>query len=101
MLVTNNVKMTWPHSVISQFETVDPNTMVETEWYAPYNTLLQHVSSTRMGLGWLPNIHYMSPGSPLTSPQSISWKGIDTWFSSLRSSHIPISSISPDALVQM
>jgi len=45
-------------------------------------------SSMRMGLGWLPIFIYMSPGSPLTSPQSILWKGIDTWFLSWRSSHI-------------
>src|SRR5882672_8759098 len=44
MLVTNKVhRMTWPHSVIIQFNAIKPNTMVETEWYAPYNTLLQHV----------------------------------------------------------
>src|SRR5882724_819895 len=54
MLVTNNVKMTWPHSVISQFETVDPNTMVESEWYAPYNTLLQHVFKYKDGFGVAP-----------------------------------------------
>src|SRR5882672_9594345 len=43
MLVTNKVhRMTWPHSVIIQFDAVKPDTMVETEWYAPYNMLLQH-----------------------------------------------------------
>src|SRR5467141_3900758 len=35
--------MTWPHSVVIQFDAVEPNTTVETQWYAPYNTLLQHV----------------------------------------------------------
>src|SRR5882724_6290945 len=54
MLVTNNVKMTWPHSVISQFEAVNPNTTVETEWYAPYNTLLTHVFKSDHGFGVAP-----------------------------------------------
>jgi len=54
MLVTNNVKMTWPHSVVSQFEAVNPNTMVETEWYAPYNTLLTHVFKSKDGFGVAP-----------------------------------------------
>src|SRR5882724_395992 len=96
MLVTNKIKMTWPHSVISQFEAVDPNTMVESEWYAPYNMLLQHVFKYEDGFGVAPLY------SPYKSPEaidfttSILWKGFNTWFLSLRSSHIPILSISPD-----
>src|SRR5882672_10037253 len=35
--------MTWPHSVIIQFDAVEPDTTVKTKWYAPYNMLLQHV----------------------------------------------------------
>src|SRR5882724_9754098 len=54
MLVTNNVKMTWPHSVVSQFEAVNPNTTVETEWYAPYNMLLTHVFKSEDGFGVAP-----------------------------------------------
>src|SRR5882724_1041025 len=54
MLVTNNIKMTWPHSVVSQFEAVNPNTTVETEWYAPYNTLLTHVFKSEDGFGVAP-----------------------------------------------
>jgi len=54
MLASNNVKKTWPHSVISQFEAVDPNTMVENEWYAQYNMLLQHVFKHEDGLGVAP-----------------------------------------------
>src|SRR5882724_90002 len=54
MLVTNNVKMTWPHSVVSQFEAVNPNTMVETKWYAPYNTFLTHVFKSKDGFGVAP-----------------------------------------------
>ena len=54
MLATNNVKMTWPHSVVSQFEAVNPNTTVETKWYAPYNTLLTHVFKSEDGFGVAP-----------------------------------------------
>src|SRR5882724_8096786 len=35
--------MTWHPSILAQFDAVDPNTTVETEWYGPYNTLLGHV----------------------------------------------------------
>src|SRR5882724_8796066 len=62
MLVTNKIKMTWPHSVISQFKAVDPNTTVESEWYAPYNMLLQHVFKYKDGFGVAPQYSlYESP----------------------------------------
>src|SRR5882724_9155469 len=35
--------MSWPQSIIDQFNAVDPNTTVESEWYGPYNTLLVHI----------------------------------------------------------
>src|SRR5882724_121787 len=35
--------MSWHQSIIDQFNAVDPNTTVESEWYGPYNTLLVHI----------------------------------------------------------
>src|SRR5882724_12665829 len=35
--------MSWPQSIIDQFNAIDPNTTVESEWYGPYNTLLVHI----------------------------------------------------------
>src|SRR5882672_9100500 len=46
--------MTWPHSVIIQFNAVEPDTTVETKWYAPYNMLLQHVFKYEDGFVVLP-----------------------------------------------
>src|SRR5882724_7202233 len=34
--------MSWPQSIIDQFNAVDPNTTIESEWYGPCNTLLVH-----------------------------------------------------------
>jgi len=35
--------MSWPQSIIDQFNAVNPNTTIESEWYGPYNTLLVHI----------------------------------------------------------
>src|SRR5882724_3620160 len=62
MLVTNNVKMTWPHSVISQFKAVNSDAMMESKWYAPYNALLHHVFKYKDGFGVAPQyLLYKSP----------------------------------------
>src|SRR5882724_3374061 len=54
--------MTGPHSVISQFEAVNPNTTVESEWYAPYNMLLQYFLKYDDGFGVAPQYSlYESP----------------------------------------
>src|SRR5882724_3837838 len=34
--------MSWPQSIIDQFNAVNPNTTKESEWYGHYNTLLVH-----------------------------------------------------------
>ena len=55
MLITNKVhRMSCPHSVLIQFDVINPDTTVETEWYAPYNTLLQHVFKYEDGFSVVP-----------------------------------------------
>src|SRR5882724_6633874 len=34
--------MSWPQSIIDQFNAINPNTTIESEWYGSYNTLLVH-----------------------------------------------------------
>ena len=41
--------MSWPQSIIDQFNAIDPNTTIESEWYGPYNTLLVHTFKYKEG----------------------------------------------------
>src|SRR5882724_6852867 len=41
--------MSWPQSIINQFNAIDPNTTIELEWYGPYNTLLVHTFKYKDG----------------------------------------------------
>jgi len=44
----------WPDPVLIQFEAVNPNTTLETEWYVPYNSLLGHIFKVEDGFGVSP-----------------------------------------------
>src|SRR5882672_9076000 len=102
MLVTNKVhRMTWPHSVIIQFDAVEPDTTVKTEWYAPYNMLLQHVFKYEDGFGVHPQYSLFESWECIDFTMIYIVERNQHWFLSLRSSHVSISSISPDILVQM
>jgi len=44
----------WPDPVLIQFEAVNPDMTLETEWYAPYNSLLGHIFKVEDGFGVSP-----------------------------------------------
>src|SRR5882672_11543706 len=97
MLVTNKVhRMTWPHSVVIQFDAVKPNTTVKTKWYAPYNTLLQHVFKYEDGFAVHPQYSLYESQECIDFTKIYIVERNRHPFLSSRSSNIPISSISPD-----
>jgi len=93
--------MSWPQSIIDQFNAINPNTTIELEWYGPYNTLLVYTFKYEDGFGFRStlNILFLRARSRLTSPWFTLSKGSITRYSYMRSNHIQILLTSPDTMV--
>ena len=54
MLVYQQCLRMWPDPVLIQFKVVNPDTTLETEWYATYNTLPSHIFKPKDRFGVSP-----------------------------------------------